>query len=53
VLDLVASCPEGCCIKTLMLAYGFTIEQMVQRVRGNRFGPHVAAWSEATLTSAE
>jgi hypothetical protein len=31
-LELLASCPEGC-TETIMLAHGFTIEQMVDLVR--------------------
>jgi hypothetical protein len=33
-LDLLAGCPEEGCTETLMLARGFTIEQMVELVRG-------------------
>jgi hypothetical protein len=32
VLELLASCPDGC-TEALMLAHGFTIEQMVELVR--------------------
>jgi hypothetical protein len=31
-LELLASCPEGC-TEAIMLAHGFTVEQMVELVR--------------------
>ena len=32
-LELLARCPEEGCSETLMLAHGFTIEQLVELVR--------------------
>jgi hypothetical protein len=54
-LELLASCPDGC-TEALMLAQGFTVDQMVELVRagaGDGFAsPPAAAWSAPRHTAA-